>query len=780
MNIKSNGSLVFLFGLSLALASGEPGAGHTSYVNPMIGTGGDGAIVPAAGVPFGMVQLGPDTRLTGSGYHFSDRQIKGFSHIHKSGGGCNDFLDILFLPVPGVNLPKFPDEYPKNGYASSFSHTNESVSPGFYSVMLDDFQTRVSLTASSRCGFHDYQFPQGGSNYVLVDLNHGSTAACTICPEDNHDLVVSAGIKVVSDRVIEGHRISSGWAAEQHVYFYAEFSELFKNIGIYNSRKLIGGATEATGTDIRAAFCFDMSNGKEIRVRVGISDVSTEGARKNLRAELQDWDFQKAQNRAKASWEKELSKVTIADAGSKSKEIFYTSLYNTLRYPMLYSDVDGNYRGPDHNVHQASGFNYYGGVVGIWDTFRAATPLLTILRPDVANDYVRTLLDHYKYFGQLPIWVLAGNETFQMIGLPSMPVIADCYYKGIRNYDAEAVFEAMKQSAMKDVCGTSMRYFVGLKNYKTYGYVPADLEMESVARTLEYAYADWCIAQMARMLKKDNDYKYFIKRSENYKNILDPASRLMRGRLANGSWRTPFDPVASNHRRDDYCEGNSWQWSFFVPHDVVGLAESMGGKSELVSHLDSLFTLDSKLHGDNASRDIAGTIGQYAHGNEPGHHTIYMYDYLQQPWKTQKYVRQVMDTLYNNTPDGFCGNEDTGQMSSWYIFSAMGFYPVRHGTGEYMVGTPLFTHLELNHNRGKLVILAPNVSSENRYIRGIKLNRKVLPRYYLMHDELFGKDALLEFEMCNVPQTNSTASTSALLKQPKLPPEKPSNLLKRN
>jgi predicted alpha-1,2-mannosidase len=733
----------------------------TRHVNPMIGSSGDGGIIPAAGVPFGMVQLGPDTRLGGNGYHFSDKQIMGFSHVHKSGGGCGDFLDILFQPVPGKQLAEVPETYPANGYVSGFTHATESVTPGSYSVMLDDFNTRVSLTASSRCGFHRYEFPQAGTNYVMVDLNHGSSGACTICKEDNHDLVVSAEIKVIGKQSIAGHRITTGWAAEQHVYFYAEFSEPIASAAIYDNQKRLTGATEGFGTDIRAALCFNTNSNKPILVRVGISSVSTEGARKNLAAELTDWDFQAAQDRARALWAKELEKVVIKDADSKQKEIFYTCIYNTLRYPMLYSDVDGNFRGPDHKVHQASGFNYYGGVVGIWDTFRAATPLLTILQPDVANDYVRTLLEHYKYFGQLPIWVLAGNETFQMVGLPSMPVIADCYFKGIRNYDAEAAFEAMKQSAMKDFCGTSMRYFVGLKNYKQYGYIPADLEMESVARTLEYSYDDWCIAQMAKMLGKTSDYDYFIRRSESYKMVLDPATHLARGRLADGSWRTPFDPFFSNHRRDDFCEGDAWQWTFFVPHDVAGLATAMGGTAVLAAQLDSLFSLDSKLHGANASGDVAGMIGQYAHGNEPGHHTIYMYDYVGQPWKTQKYVRQVMDTLYDNTPEGICGNEDTGQMSAWYVWSAMGFYPVRHGTGEYMVGTPLFSHLELAHSHGKLVVKAPNVSSVNKYIKSIKLNGNPLSRFNLQQDELFGRDALLEFEMSAEPQSQSGAAKSA-------------------
>ena len=704
-----------------------------------------------------MVQVGPDTRLSGNGYYYSDSKIIGFSHVHKSGAGCGDFLDILFQPVSGSKVEKIPDEYAASGYSSAFSHSKEKAGPGFYSVMLDDYHTRASLTASRRCGFHRYEFPNTGLNYVMVDLNHGNTGACTIRAEDSQDLVVSAGIKVVGDRSIEGHRISTGWAPQQHVYFYAEFSQPFKNIGLYNKRKLISESLELSETDVRAVIQFDTTGKNEVLVKVGISNVSTEGARKNLKAELPDWNFEGIRDKAKALWDEELAKVVIADDDSKQKEIFYTSLYNVLRYPMLFSDVDGNYRGADHQVHRADGFDYYGGVVGIWDTFRAANPLLTILKPAVANDYVKTLLDHYKVFGQLPIWVLAGNETFQMTGLPSMPIIADSYAKGIRNYDAEAVFEAMKKSAMMDQSGTSMHYFVGLKNYKKYGYVPADMEMESVARTLEYAYADWCIATMAQMLGKQSDYEFFSKRSESWKNILDPKTNLMRGRFADGSWREPFDPVFSNHRQDDYCEGNAWQWSVFVPHDVVGLAKSMGGVDQLVGKLDTLFSMDSKMNGENASTDVSGMIGQYAHGNEPGHHTIYMYDYLGQPWKTQKLVRQVMDTLYDNTPEGICGNEDTGQMSAWYIWSAMGFYPVRHGTAEYMVGTPMFERLELRHDRGKLIVIAPGTSSENRYIKSIKLNGKKLDRFYLLHDELFGKNALLEFEMSHTAQSSPAA-----------------------
>ena len=419
--------------------------------------------------------------------------------------------------------------------------------------------------------------------------------------------------------------------------------------------------------------------------------------------------------------------------------------------PCLYSDVDGRFRGPDHQVHPSLRFPYYAGVVGFWDTFRAACPLITILRPDVANDYVRTCLAHFDIFGQLPIWTLAGGETFQMIGLHSLPFIADCYCKGIRNYDTSKALNAMVTSASKDTCGFSMRYFVGLKNYKKYGYVPADLEMESVARTLEYSYDDWCIAQMAKQMGSDSIYRVFNLRSGNYKNVFDRSTGFMRGRFADGSWRTPFNPFESNHRRDDYCEGNAWQWTFFVPHDVTGLARMMGGNKQLEARLDSLFTANSKISGENASGDISGLIGQYAHGNEPSHHVAYLYDYIGQPSKTQYYVREIMDKLYNNSPEGICGNDDTGQMSAWYVFSAMGFYPVRHGTGEYMVGTPMFKHLELKHEKGQLVIDAPEVSSTNRYIKSIRLNGRKLNRYYLLHNELFSGNVRLQFEMTDKP-----------------------------
>lgn len=730
----------------------KTGMDVTGYVNPFIGSGGNGNIIPCACVPSGMVQVGVDTRMENSGYMYNDKKILGISHIHKSGAGCGDFLDLLFQPIPEHILNQIPAKYPEGGFSSSFSHQDEKFSPGSYSVRLSDFGTDLSITATSRCAFHRYTFPKNGNNKVLIDLKYGSRGACTIVPNDPGDTVKISSFKRIDDYTIVGSRISNGWSPEQHVYFCARFSKPIKIINLFDHDILIQERAKLSGTNIKAILEFDSDD--ELLVKVGLSPVDEDGARKNLDAEIPGWDFEKTTKEALAEWSANLSKFAIEDNDEQKKELFYSFVYNTIVYPMLYSDVDGRFRGPDHQIHPSFGSPYYAGVVGFWDTFRAACPLITILRPDVANDYVKTCLAHFDIFGQLPIWTLAGGETFQMIGLHSLPFIADCYTKGIRNYDTSKALNAMVTSANKDTCGFSMRYFVGLKNYKKYGYVPADLEMESVARTLEYAYDDWCIAQMAKQMGNDSIYQVFSQRSKNYKNVFDPSTGFMRGRFADGSWRVPFDPFESNHRRDDYCEGNAWQWTFFVPHDVPGLAKLMGGNKKLEARLDSLFNANSMISGENVSGDISGLIGQYAHGNEPSHHVAYLYDYINQPSKTQYYVREIMDKLFKNSPEGICGNDDTGQMSAWYVWSAMGFYPVRHGTGEYMVGTPLFKHLELTHEKGKLVINAPGASSLNRYIKSLRLNGKKLNRNYLLHNEIFSGDTLLEFEMTDSPRNN--------------------------
>jgi predicted alpha-1,2-mannosidase len=585
---------------------------------------------------------------------------------------------------------------------------------------------------------------------VLIDLLHGGQGACTIVEEDNFDTVRVANLEVVNEYTVRGCRISNGFVPEQHVYFYSVFSKPIKSFDLYNANKREANSKSAKGTNIRGVFYFDNYDSKEILVKTGISPVDTIGARKNLEAEITGWDFNGICKKANESWNKELSKISVETANDTLRETFYSSLYFTLMYPQILSDVDGRFRGPDLKIHQSE-TPYYGGAVSIWDTFRGACPLQTILRPEVMNDYVRTFLEFYKIAGQLPVNVWWGGETYQMLGLHSIPIITDCYYKGIRNYNVEQVYEATKTSAMRDTTGFSMRYFTGLINYKKYGYVPADLEMESVARTLEYSYNDWSMAQMAKMLGKSDDYNYFIKRAESYKNVFDATVNLVRGRFANGKWRSPFDPKAHNHRRDDFCEGNSWQWTFFVPHDVRGLAKLMGGNGSLLARLDSLFNQSSEIRGENVCGDIAGLIGQYAHGNEPSHHTAYMFSYLGQPWKTQKYVHQILKEKYNNTPNGMCGNEDVGQMSAWYVLSSVGFYPMRHGDGTYIIASPSFKKATINLPNGKtLTLKTNNLSDQNIYIQSVTMNGKPYSKVYFRHEDLL-KGGEITFEMGSEP-----------------------------
>jgi predicted alpha-1,2-mannosidase len=715
-------------------------------VNMFIGTGLNGRVAPVASVPFGMMQIGADTRSYGSGYHYDDKTILGFSHLHKSGGGCADFLDILFMPLRLNQETGSIKKLNSQDYQSPFSHKAEKAEPGYYSVELYDKQLSVELTASSRCGIQRYTYNKGGKIPVIVDLKYGSQGACTIQAEHDVDTVYTSGFEQVDKFTIRGYRISNGWTPEQHIYFYTKFSSPIKECVLFvdNSRKT--SITSAKGRNVKAILTFEEKEGV-LETKTAISAVDMEGARKNLEAEVQNKDFNDIKKEASNQWNTVLGQIEIETADPKKKELFYTSLRNVMMYPMLYSDVDFRFRGPDKKVHQTNGFPYYGAVVGLWDTFRAACPLTAILHPDVMQNYVKTVLEHYKYAGQLPIWTLSGMETYQMIGLHSMPLITNCYLNGIRGFDTKFAMDAMTKSSMKDTCGYSMGYFVGLENYKKYGYVPCDMEMESVARTLEYAYDDWAVARFARMTNHEKEYDYFSKRASNYKNVIDTNTLFARGKTKAGSWRTPFNPLSSEHRKDDYCEGNAWQWTFFVPHNVNGLASLMGGKQVLASRLDSLFQMSSKLHGKDTSGDISGLIGQYAHGNEPGHHTIYMYNKVGQPKKTQKYINQVLTTLYDNTPEGICGNEDTGQMSAWYVFSSLGFYPMDPVSGQYQLGAPLFDKATIKLPSGKKFnIRANKLSNKNIYVKKVYLNGTELKRTYITFDQVL-KGGELVFEM---------------------------------
>ncbi|MEQ3165137.1 GH92 family glycosyl hydrolase [Parabacteroides goldsteinii] len=744
--LNKNGLFSLLLVTLLFSCQTEQPQSNNQYVNKFIGTGLNGCVTPVASVPFGMVQIGADTHANSSGYHYDHTSLVGFSHVHKSGGGCGDFLDILFLPLPLNYKTDSLTELYSQYYQADFSHEKEWAEPGYYSVDLYNGDLNVELTASLRCGLQRYKYKSAGSVPVIIDLEYGSQGACTIQREHDVDTVFSASFEKVDDYTVRGYRLTNGWAPEQHVYFYTTFSSPIKECRLFLDNECVEETSALKGRNVKAILTFENPE-KILDVKTGISAVDMKGAEDNHRKEAADKDFDSLKKEAAESWTPVLGQIEVETNDLKKKELFYTSLHNVMMYPMLFSDVDNRFRGSDSQVHQTDGFAYYGAVIGLWDTFRAACPLITVLRPDVMEDYIRTALEHFRYAGQLPIWTLAGVETYQMTGIHSMPLITNAYMNGVRNFDTELAMRAMVESAMKDTCGYSMGYFVGLENYKKYGYVPCDMEMESVARTLEYAFDDWAIARFASLTNHPDICKEFRTRSLNYKNVIDPVTLLARGKTKDGLWRTPFYPLRSEHRSDDYCEGNAWQWTFFVPHDIDGLAKLMGGKEVLASRLDSLFTMDSSLEGETVSGDISGLIGQYAHGNEPGHHTIYMYNEVGQPHKTQKYVNEVLTTLYDTTPTGICGNEDTGQMSAWYVFSSLGFYPMDPVSGRYELGAPLFDRAVINLSSGRqFVITAENLSDKNIYVEKVWLNDRSLDRTYITFDELLN-GGTLRFKM---------------------------------
>lgn len=723
----------------------------TSFVAPLMGSA-RGNCIPHAAMPFGMVELAPDNATSGPGYFSTLPFVVGFSHTHKNGGGGCDFQDISFMPIPDSVWNVSQQKYPNLRSSVSHDAGAEHWEPGYYSLKLPDYRIQAELSATSRCGMHRYTYPNRMPARLAIDLNFGCTHSCTIWPDEDFDTVKAARLEIVDSRTVRGYRISNGWCPEQHVYFYARFSKPIKTWRFFNNTELYpSDGTQANlleGRDVRVLIEFEDRDHSPLEASVGISPVSMEGARKNRNSEVGRKNFEAIRKRAHEAWERELSAVRIDDAMSEQKRVFYTCLYNSLLYPQLYCDVDGRFRSSDRQVYRAR-FPYYAGVLGLWDTFRSQNPLITLLHPEVMSDLMHTFLEHYRHCGQLPIWTLGGQENMCMIGYHAMPVIADAYRKGIRNFDAEALFEAMKTSSNRDTFGYFLKDFRGARNYQKYHYVPCDLELTSVSKTLEYCYDDWCIAQMARMLGHEEDYSRYMERSGWYRNLFDPSTNFMRGKDSRGLWRTPFDPHFSNHYRegDDFCEGTAWQWTFFVPHDGEGLISLFGSKARFVSKLDSLFIASSELHGEHVAGDISGLIGQYAHGNEPSHHIAYMYNYAGQAWKTQQRVSQVMYTLYDSGPWGMCGEEDTGQMSSWFVFSAMGFYPVTHGDGRYAMGTPLFRHLSLRHSRGTLTVLAPGASRQNCYVKSVTVNGKPHDDLWFTHEELFDGDVTLQFTM---------------------------------
>ena len=734
-----NAAIASLLAL-LACAFAWPGAASgsrsvpafdpTPSVDPFIGTGGHGHTFPGATVPFGMVQLSPDTRLEGwdgcSGYHDSDTLVFGFSHTHLSGTGVSDYGDILLLP--GTGTIRWRSGWGRSlgeGYGSRFQKSSERASPGYYAVTLDDYQVGVELTATGRTGMHRYTFPTSDSAWVLIDLQH-------------RDQVIASQLKVVGDREIEGFRRSRGWARDQWVYFVARFSKPFSPlIAIDDAAAPVVGV--ASGTHVKAALRFRTRAGEKVMVQVGISAVDVEGARHNLDAEKGGGNFDAVRERAAETWRRALARVEVAGGTPAQTTIFYTALYHALLQPNLYTDVDGRYRGRDGAVHLADGWTQY-TVFSLWDTFRAAHPLDTILEPDRTADFIRTFLAQFRDGGALPVWELAGNETMCMIGYHAVSVIADAWCKGIREFDANLALQAMLASASA--------HGPGLDAYRAFGYVPGERESESVSKTLEYAYDDWCIARFAGSLGRAADNDAFMRRAQGWRHLLDPATGFMRPRL-NGRFKQPFDPTEVDFH---FTEANSWQYSFFVPQDVEGQIAALGGPAAYAAKLDSLFMAAPRLSGREQA-DITGLDGQYAHGNEPSHHIAYLYAFAGQPWKTQMRVRHLLDSMYTARRDGLIGNEDCGQMSAWYVLSALGFYSVTPGQDAYVIGTPLFPRATLHLPNGHdFTVTAQGVSAASPYIRAAWLNGRPFQRSYLRHWEIVaGGD--LTFRMGAEPET---------------------------
>lgn len=727
--------ILLLFSFS-ACVSQQPDAETecyaTEYVNPFIGTDFTGNTYPGAQAPFGMVQLSPDNGLPGwdriSGYFYPDSTIAGFSHTHLSGTGAGDLYDISFMPV---TLPYKEADAPL-GIHSLFSHDKETASAGYYQVRLKDYDINVELTATERCGIQRYTFPEADAA-IFLNLRKAM----------NWDFTNDTRIEVVDSVTIQGYRFSDGWARDQHIYFRTRFSKPFASVQLDTAAVIKDG--KRIGSSAIARFDFHTSAGEQILVTTAISGVSMEGAARNLAAEAPADDFDKYLAATRKNWNEQLSKVEIKSNDIDEKVKFYTALYHSMLAPTIYSDVDGAYYGPDKQVHQADGWTNY-STFSLWDTYRAAHPLYTYIEPQRVNDMVKSFLAFSEQNGRLPVWNFYGSETDMMIGYHAVPVIVDAYLKGIGDFDPKKALAACVVTANIDE-------YRGIGLYKKYGYVPYDVtdhynsENWSLSKTLEYAYDDYCIARMAEKLGEKQIADEFYKRSLNYKNVYNSQTTFMQPRNNKGSFIENFSP-------DDYtphiCESNGWQYFWSVQQDVDGLISLVGGKERFTQKLDSMFT-----YNPSADEDLpifsTGMIGQYAHGNEPSHHVIYLFNAIGQPWKTQKYAAEVMHELYKNTPAGLCGNEDCGQMSAWYVFSAMGFYPVDPISGKYEIGTPMYPEMKMHLANGKtFTILAPAVSKENIYIQSVKLDGKPYDKSYITHEQIMN-GSIFEFEMGNKP-----------------------------
>ena len=702
---------LFVAVLALAGCCKEP-MSYTDIVDTKIGTGGHGHVFVGANVPFGMVQLGPTSIPQQwdwcSGYHDSDSTVIGFSHTHLSGTGIGDLFDITVMPVVGdVTFARGTEEDPQSGLWSYADRTQEITRPGYYSVPLTRYGIKAEMSATNRVGIHRYTFPASEEAAIVFDLENGGC----------WDKATETLIEQCADNAIRGYRYSKGWANAQRVYFYAEFSKPFTDVAIHSVDYM----------PLYAKACFSTEADEQILVKVALSPVSMEGAQANMAAELPDWDFDATVKAADKAWNDELSKISVETKNADDLKVFYTALYHAMIAPSTFCDVNGDYRGADGKVYADPGYKTH-TTFSLWDTYRAAMPLYSIFQSERYVDFINTMIAIYKEQGKLPVWHLHGCETDCMVGNPGIPPVADAIVKGFEGFDYEEAFEAMKASAMRPDRGQEFRM--------KHGYIPNDLFGESVAYDLEYALADGALALAAKKLGKEADYQYFLNRSKSYVHLFDHELQFLRGKDTKGRFRKEYSPFASTHRADDYCEGNGWQYTWLVPHDFKGLVSCFGSKEAFLNKLDELFAVSSVVEGMETSPDISGLIGQYAHGNEPSHHILYFYTMAGQPWKTADRVREVLATMYSTQPDGLAGNEDVGQMSSWYILSSIGFYEVEPASGRYWFGTPLFDKATIDVTGGKFTVVAENNSAENRYIQSITLNGKVYTKGYIEYKDI--------------------------------------------
>jgi len=740
--IKSLG-LSLLSGALLAscqLLGGEDNNsdGLTKYVDPYIGSGGHGHVFVGANVPFGAIQAGPSNFHKGwdwcSSYHYSDSIVKGFSHLHLSGTGCTDLGEFLIMPAVGeLKIHPGSQEDPEKGYASYYSHDSEKVEPGYYKVHLDTYNVDIEMTTTERVALHQITYPKSDQSRLIVDLKEG-----------NGDKATETFFHKVNDTIVAGYRFSEGWAADQREYFAMIISKPIDDITVFNGDNKKDGDA-AKGSAVKAFLNFKTKAFEKVLVKFGMSPVSMENALANIKAEMPSWNFNEVLTQNKAKWNKELSKIEIKTKDESAKKVFYTAMYHTLIAPNLFNDANGDYRGVDKKVYDKANFTNY-TLFSLWDTYRTAHPLYTLTQKDRVPDMINSMLAIYKQQGKLPVWHLRGNETNTMVGYSGVPVVVDACLKGFKGIDLELAYEAVKTTAMGD-------FEPGVKELQKYGYIPCDMMHESVASAMEYAISDWGISMLAEKLGKTEDAAYFKERAKAYQKYFDPKDKFMKGRMKNGSWRTPFDPYSAQHRVNDYCEGNAWQYLWLVPQDPEGLIKLLGGEKPFVAKLDSLFSISSDLeHG--ASADITGLIGQYAHGNEPSHHITYLYAYAGEQYKTADKVRYILNELYTDQPDGLCGNEDCGQMSAWYVMSSMGFYPVNPSNGAYVFGSPLFDEVSIVLSEEKnFTIIAKNNSKKNIYIQSVKLNGIDYKKSFITHKDIL-KGGVLTFEMGEKPNEN--------------------------